>query len=230
MSDFPKRLNKYMAEMGYATRREADAMIERGRVTVNGKPAVIGQKISEHDRVEVKGSRRDYRYFAYNKPRGIITHSPQRREVDIAQSVQLEGVFPVGRLDKDSHGLIILTDDGRITERLLSPRSGHEKEYFVTTTQKLRPSFAEHMQKGVDIGGYVTKPSIVKVRGEKSFSITLSEGKKHQIRRMCSTMHVDIEDLQRVRVMNVELRGLKLGEYRPIEGEELRIFLSRLGL
>lgn len=235
MTEAPKRLNKYLAEKGYATRREADVLIERGLVFVNGKPAVIGQKVSEKDSVEVRGTTKKYLYFVYNKPRGVITHSPQGSETDIAQHISRTDIFPVGRLDKDSSGLIILTNDGRITDRLLSPKHDHEKEYFVTTVQSLRPSFAEHMQKGVNIGltserRYVTKPCTVRTRGERAFSITLSEGKKHQIRRMCAALHVDIQTLERVRIMNIRAHGLKSGTYRAIEGKELDTFLSSLGL
>jgi len=119
--EYPMRINKYLASKRYCTRREADEIIEKGKVLINGKRAALGDKVSEKDVVEVKFRQKKYRYFAYNKPRGIITHSPQGEEEDIAMKVPLEGVFPVGRLDKDSYGLIILTDDGRITDKLLNP-------------------------------------------------------------------------------------------------------------
>jgi 23S rRNA pseudouridine2604 synthase len=225
------RINRYLAEQGYSTRRGADDLIARGYVRVNGKRAEIGQRILRGDTVEVRAPRRKYRYFAYNKPRRVITHSPQRKEKDIAAVSGIEHVFPIGRLDKDSHGLIILTDDGRVTERLLSPDEAHEKEYRVTTAEKLRPSFASHMEKGVRLeDGYVTRPCTVKVSGERSFTIVLSEGKKHQIRRMCAVLHTDIVDLQRVRIMDVRLRGLKEGEHRALYGDELAKFLKDLGL
>lgn len=230
MSDLPIRINAYLAREGYATRRGADALIEKGLVLVNGKRAALGDKIQKGDTVEVRGAKRSYRYIAYHKPRGIITHSPQGSQKDIATVSGLSDVFPMGRLDKASHGLIILTDDGRVTNRLLSPRFEHEKEYRVKTVQKLRPSFASRMQKGVDIGGYTTKPCTVRILGEKYFSITLSEGKKHQIRRMCSALHVDIEDLQRVRVMNIPLGNLRAGEHREFAASERMAFLKRLGL
>lgn len=230
MHDIPKRLNKHLADMRYATRRGADELIERGLVFVNGKRAVLGQKVSASDSVEVRSAPKSYRYFAYNKPRGVITHSPQRGEKDIKSEAGIEGVFPIGRLDKGSHGLIILTDDGRVTDRLLNPEYDHEKEYHVTVSQKLRPSFAHHMEKGVDIGGYVTKQCRVKVIGEKQFFITLSEGKKHQIRRMCAALHTDVVSLERTRVMNIGLKGLRPGAHRQIEGEELVRFLRALSL
>lgn len=234
MNSTGTRLNKYLADRGFSTRRGADALIEAGKVYVNGKRAVIGQKITEADRVEVRQVKKSYRYFAYNKPRGIITHSPQSGEKEIADVTGIPGVFPIGRLDKDSHGLIILTDDGRVTSRLLEPEREHEKEYRVTTVQKLRPSFEMHMEKGVDIGvsgkSYVTKPCTVKVLGDRLFTIIITEGKKHQIRRMCAALHVDIADLERIRVMNIRLGSLKPGEGRMLAGGELREFLGSLDL
>ncbi len=229
--DVPIRINKYLSEKGYATRRGADELIERGLVTVNGTRAVIGQKVTAADTVEVRGKQKTYRYFAYNKPRHVITHSPQEGEADIASISGLSGVFPIGRLDKDSHGLIILTDDGRVTDRLLNPDSEHEKEYRVTTVQKLRPSFAMHMEKGVKLeDGYVTRPCKVKVEGDRTFFIVLSEGKKHQIRRMCAALHTDVVGLERIRIMNVRLGRLREGEHRALEGAELDGFLQSLDL
>lgn len=224
------RINKYLAFKQYSTRRGADELIQKGLVSINGKKAVLGDKVVRTDTVVVRAPKRTYRYYAYHKPRHVITHSPQGAEQDILSVVDIEGVFPVGRLDKDSFGLIILTDDGRVTDRLLNPEYDHEKEYRVTTVQKLRPSFREHMEKGVDIGDFITKKCVVRIQGENAFSIVLSEGKKHQIRRMCSKLHTDVVSLERVRIMHVRLGNLKAGEYRAIEGEELTQFLSDLNL
>ncbi len=173
----PVRINKYLADNNYCTRREADEYIEQGLVLISGRKAVLGDKVQEGDKVEVLFKQPERRYYAYNKPRGIITHSPQEGEQDILQSIPLEGVFPIGRLDKDSHGLIILTDDGRITDPLLHPDYEHEKEYRVTTNEKLVSGFRKKMADGVDIDDYVTKPAQVKVLGEKTFSIVLTEAK-----------------------------------------------------
>ena len=225
----PIRINKYLADHNYCTRREADTYIEQGLVLLNGRKAVLGDKVNEGDKVEVLFKPRTYRYYAYNKPRGIITHSPQEGEQDILQSIPLKGVFPIGRLDKDSHGLIILTDDGRITDPLLHPDYEHEKEYRVTTNEKLVSGFQKKMEKGVDIEGYVTKPAQIKILGDKAFSIVLTEGKKHQIRRMCDAFSIAIESLKRTRVMNIELGTLKPGQFRKIEGEELKKLLKSLG-
>ncbi len=223
------RINKYLALKRYCTRREADGFIKQGKVLLNGKLAVLGDKVTEKDVVDVKFRQKKYRYYAYNKPRGIITHSPQGEEKDIAMISPLEGVFPVGRLDKDSYGLIILTDDGRITDKLLNPDYVHEKEYLVHTVNDLRPSFKEHMEKGVDIGDFVTKKCSVTVIGPKLFTIALTEGKKHQIRRMCAAMHNDAIELERIRIMNIRVKGIKSGGYRAIEGRELELFLKALG-
>jgi pseudouridine synthase len=229
------RINKYLAQKGYATRRGADELVERKKVYINGALAKLGDKVEESDKVEVRGNKTvNYMYVAYHKPRGVITHSPQDDEDDIkmllAESPELQGVFPIGRLDKDSSGLIILTNDGRITDRLLNPRFEHEKEYVVYTARPLRASFKEYVEKGVDIEGYQTKESKVKILGEKRFSIILTEGKKHQVRRMVVAMHNEVKDLQRTRVMNIQIGNLPSGKYRMIEGKEREEFLTLLGL
>lgn len=233
---FPMRINKYMALRGISTRRGADGLIERGFVTINGVKAILGDKVEREDKVEVrtKGKQKEYVYLAYNKPKGVITHSPQHGEQDIKNALKVAGypsdVAPMGRLDKDSHGLILLTNDGRVTDRLLNPKSEHEKEYVVKTREELRSNFKEKMQAGVDIEDYKTKPCFVQIRGKKEFMITLTEGKKHQIRRMCVALHNDVVDLRRVRIMNIKLGSTPDGGFRPIEGSELAEFLRSLGL
>lgn len=239
---FPMRINKYLALKQYSTRRGGDTLVEAGKVFINGRRATLGDKVKESDKVEVKGAARteEYVYFAYHKPRGVITHSPQHGEVDIAGSLSkrskpnpkediFAGVFPLGRLDKDSHGLIILTNDGRITDPLLNPEYSHTKEYTVTVKEKLRSSFKAKMEAGVRIGDYVTKPCKVKLINDYIFSIILTEGKKHQIRRMCDALFQEVDDLKRVGVMNIKLGKLAPNSYRKIEGEELKTFLSALG-
>lgn len=234
-SEWPMRLNKYLAREGIATRRAADELIARGRVRINGAVAKLGDKVEEGDTVSLAGAttKKQHRYFAYHKPAGVITHSPQRGETDAATAAKMRGVediFPVGRLDKDSSGLLILTDDGRVTDRLLSPRYTHEKEYRVRTKDPLRDSFRSYMENGVDIEGYVTAPCTVRRTGPKSFTITLTEGKKHQIRRMVAALHNQVTELVRTRIMNIRLENLAPGSLRPIEGDELATFLSALGL
>lgn len=234
---YPMRINKYLALRGFATRRGADELIEKKKVYINGRLAELGDKVQETDKVEVRKSNKPTApriYVAYNKPRGVITHSPGDDEDDIKilleDAPELAGVFPIGRLDKDSSGLIILTNDGRITDRLLNPKFEHEKEYVVTTVQDLRPSFKEHMEKGVEIEGYQTKPAKVRILGERKFAITLTEGKKHQVRRMVVAMRNEVKTLERTRVMNITLGRLPRGAHRSIEGAELSDFLKSLGL
>jgi 23S rRNA pseudouridine2604 synthase len=234
---YPMRINKYLALKQYSTRRGADELIEKKLVYLNGRLAVLGDKVGENDTVEVKTKglpQKEYLYFAYNKPKGVTTHSPQEGEDDIktatAKFPELKDVFPIGRLDKDSHGLIILSNDGRIVERLLSPEGGHEKEYLVTVQEKLRDSFKKNMEKGVDIGDYVTKPCTVNVLDDHMFKIIITEGKKHQVRRMVMAMHDTTTDLERIRIANIKLGNLKRGNYRKIEGKELQTFLKALGM
>lgn len=224
------RINKYLAAHKYCTRKEADELIEKGCVSIGGHIAVLGDQVAEGDVVEVRKPRKTFRYFAYYKPRGIITHSPQKGEKEITEIIPIQGVFPVGRLDKDSYGLIILTDDGRITEPLLSPTQAHEKEYEVHTLLALPKNFKTRMEKGVDIGGYRTKPCAVHIMGTKVFRIILTEGKKHQIRRMCGAFGASVTELKRIRIMNISLGSLQPGKLRPIQGAELAAFLSSIGI
>ncbi|MCR4275945.1 MAG: rRNA pseudouridine synthase [Candidatus Parcubacteria bacterium] len=231
--EYPMRINKYLAHEGISTRRGADELIARGKVLINGRVAVIGEKVNKGDKVELRGksSARRFLYYAYNKPIGVITHSPQLGEKDIKQSAALSSdVFPVGRLDKDSSGLIILTNDGRVTDRLLNPEYEHDKEYRVRTSEPLRESFKKTMEAGVDIEGYLTKHCTVRKTGPKSFNITLTEGKKHQIRRMVAALHNSVVELERTRILNVRLDNLASGTWRPIEGEELATFLAQIGM
>ncbi len=230
------RINKYLAQKGLATRRGADTLIQEGKITINGRKALLGDKVEERDLVEVRASHKQkaYSYYAYHKPRGIMTHSAQDGEDDIngitIEVPELRGTFPIGRLDKDSSGLMLLTNDGRVTDRMLNPVHEHEKEYVVRTKQPLRSSFKEYMEAGVDIEGYRTKPCTVKILGGKTFRITLTEGKKHQIRRMVSAMHNEVDTLERVRVLNIALDSLSSGAFRKIEGAELKTFLKTIGL
>lgn len=229
---YPMRINKYLAVKNYSTRRGADELIKKHLVLINGRFAVLGDKVEETDVVEVRTDKKAkaYEYYAYNKPVGVVTLAPTQGQKGIAESVDLKGLFPVGRLDKESHGLLILTNDGRLTDRLLNPIHVHDKEYKVTTKGKLRSNFKEKMEKGVQIEDEMTKPCKVKILSDNKFSVILTEGKKHQIRRMCSALFAEVEDLKRTRIMNIELGKLKPNQYRKIEGEELQTFLKSLGL
>lgn len=231
---YPMRINKYLAFKKYTTRRGADELIQKKRVLINGRYAVLGDKVVESDTVEVRSSRKrpeTYVYYAYNKPTGVVTHSPVKGEKDIVMSSGLKGVFPVGRLDKDSHGLIILTNDGRITDRLLNPIHEHEKEYVVKVKDKLRNNFKEKIEGGLDIGeDEPTKPCSVKTLGDHAFKIILNEGKRHQIRRMCVALFNEVTDLERIRIMNIKLGNIRPNNYKEITGKDLEIFLKSLGL
>ncbi len=228
------RINKYLArERGVATRRGADELVAKGHVLINGRTALMGEKVQKGDHVELVGktTSKNYLYYAYHKPVGVITHSPQVGEKDIRGSVTLpRDVFPIGRLDKDSSGLIILTNDGRVTDRLLNPDYKHDKEYRVRTFKPLRDSFKKTMEAGVNIEGYLTKHCSVRATGSNTFTITLTEGKKHQIRRMVAALHNTVVELKRIRILNVRLDDLAPGAWRLIDGEELATFISSIGL
>jgi 23S rRNA pseudouridine2604 synthase len=236
MSNLPTRINKYLADQKIASRREADALISSKKVKINGKTATLGQMVEEGDKVEVVGTTKKNVYLAYYKGRGVISHSPSEGEVDIVTRLKkdyhLTNLAPVGRLDKDSEGLIIITNDGRITAPLLSPESSNQKEYEVTVDKPVTGMFIKLMSLGVDIEGYTTKPTTItaSTRNDKRFNIILTEGKKHQIRRMCAALGYQVKSLKRVRVMNITIGALKPNQYRKIAGEELKQFLKLLGL
>ncbi len=227
------RINKYLAYKNISTRRGADELIEKGQVFINGKKALLGSKVNETDKVEVRNGKTPTKklvYYAYNKPVNVITHSPSDEEKDIKENIKDKNIpkdiFPIGRLDKNSHGLMILTNDGRITDKLLNPKYVHEKEYTVKTKNKLRSSFKQKMENGVNIEGYITQKCKVIIVNDFTFRIILSEGKKHQIRRMCSALFQEVQDLKRNRIMNIKLGPLKSGGFREITGKELETFLK----
>ncbi len=226
------RINKFLAETYSVARRKADELISAGKVFVNGRKAVLGDKIGANDTVELRQKvKKDFSYYAYYKPRGLITHKQTKNEKDIVSSISIKGVYPIGRLDKDSEGLILLSDNPRITDRLLNPKYDHEKEYIVSTRVPVKEHQLAVMARGMELEGDLeTKPAHTKQLGEKSFSITLSEGKKHQIRRMCDAFALPIDSLKRVRIMNIRLGNLHPGGYRKIAGDELAMLLKSLGL
>ena len=235
-SEYPMRINKYLARLNHGTRRGVDELIEKGQVFLNGRRAQLGDKVTETDKVEVRrsGKMPTYAYFAFNKPVGLITLAQNKSEKDIVRSLPKDvaqyKVFPIGRLDKESEGLIILTNDARVTDRLLNPKYEHEKTYEVMVKLPFRSNFKEKMETGVNIEGYVTKPARVQVLGDKRARITLTEGKTHQIRRMLVALFNEVTDLKRVSIMNVTLGKLAPGSWRKIEGAELEHLLSDLGL
>jgi pseudouridine synthase len=230
---YPIRINKYLAWKKICARREADELIIKKKVRINGRIAVLGDKVFKPtDEVIVENAKKKMYYLAFNKPRGVITHSPQMGEKQVKDILDFDkDVFPLGRLDKDSCGLIILTNDGRLTDRLLNPKYNHEKEYIVKTVKPIDGLFLKKMGEGIKLDdGYITKKCTVKKLGSERFSIILTEGKKHQIRRMCDALGYGISHLERRRVMNIKLGTLVPGDYREIKGKELTDFLRSLGL
>lgn len=220
------RLNARMRDMGLASRREADELIEAGRVTVNGTRAVIGTLVTESDRVELSGARKALRYEAYHKPRGLPTQG-EAGEASVVTKAKAEGLFPVGRLDKDSSGLLILTNDGRATTTLIGEDSDIEKEYLVTTKEPIRSGIPDIFAKGMlspSLGQL--RPASAAILGERKIRITLTEGKRHQVRVMLSDLGLTVADLVRTRIGGVLLGKLKAGQTRALTPVEL----SSLGL
>lgn len=229
------RINRYLAEKGIASRRHADKLIEQGLVKINGRKAKLGDQVSEGDTVEVDQKvtgeiAENRQYFAFYKPRGVVTHPTGLRGEKSIRGMfkKRPDLFPIGRLDKESEGLIIMTNDGRITERLLGPEHQHEKEYVVKVDKKLRPFFLRNMEEGVNIEGYRTRPAKVSKLNDASFCIILTEGKHHQIRRMAAAFNYAVRELKRVRIMSIKLGNLKPGASREIKGKELQELLNRL--
>ena len=226
------RLNKYISETGICSRREADAWIEAGRVTINGQPATLGTKVTEADQVCVDGRpigrARQHVYIALNKPVGITCTTERDVAGNIVDFVgHKERIFPVGRLDKDSEGLILLTNNGDIVNEILRAENAHEKEYLVTVDRTVTPIFLNGMASGVRILGTVTKPCRVTRTGPASFKIVLTQGLNRQIRRMCSFFGYKVVRLQRIRVINLTLDGLKVGQWRELSLAEVRGLLPR---
>lgn len=224
-SPFPMRLNKYLAHKNYASRRKADELIQDGLVTINGKTAQLGDTVNEDDTVTVAGhEQKPYVYYMYYKPRGVVTVNAQEGEKEIKDVAPFaEDVFPIGRLDKDSEGLIIMTNDGRITASFLSPESHTEKEYFVEVDRPLTHDFLLKMKQGIaiDVGSkkYITKPAQVRRVSKTSFDIVITEGKNRQIRKMCGAHGYKVTKLKRFRIDEINLEKMKPGQYVPLDFE-----------
>lgn len=221
------RINKYLSEVGYCSRRAADKLIDEGRVTINGTVPEMGTKISEGDEVRVDGklvsdSESKSVYIAFNKPIGIVCTTDTRVEKDnIIDYINFPTrIFPIGRLDKMSEGLIFLTDDGDIVNKILRARNNHEKEYLVNVNKPITPEFLEQMRSGVPILDTVTKECEVEQLTRNRFKIVLTQGLNRQIRRMCEELDYKVTKLKRTRIMNMEL-DIPVGEWRYISEEEL---------
>lgn len=220
------RLNKFLAETGACSRREADQWIESGRVTINGAVAALGTQVAEGDEVCVDGrplrSKPARVYLALNKPVGIECTTDRDVPGNIVDFVgHSERIFPVGRLDKDSEGLILLTNDGDIVNEVLREEHGHEKEYLVTVDRQVTDTFLRMMAAGVRIGGVKTKPARVTRAGPNRFRIVLTQGLNRQIRRMCSALGWRVKRLVRVRIMHIRLGDLPVGRWRALNESEV---------
>lgn len=232
---FPIRINRYLALRGMATRREADELIKAGLVLIDGRRAALGDRIeTKETEVRVLQDERaipkQSLYIAYYKPRGVITHSPQHGERSIAEISGFPGTFPVGRLDKDSEGLIMLTNDGRITGRILDPAEEHEKEYLVEVREGVPQAVVKRLVSGVSSEGELLVAKKASIVGPKTLCIVLTQGKKHQIRRMLDRAHLTVERLIRIRIMGVHVGSLRPGQARVLEGAARAAFLKNLGL
>lgn len=222
------RINKYLSEVGYCSRRAADALLLEGRITINGVVPEMGTKISEEDIIKVDGkliseSTEKPVYIAFNKPVGIVCTTDSKREQDniIDYINHPTRIFPIGRLDKPSEGLILLTNDGDIVNRILRARYSHEKEYLVRVDKPLSPKFIEAMKNGVPILGQVTKKCEVEKIDTLTFSIILTQGLNRQIRRMCEYLGYEVKKLKRVRIMNIKL-DMPLGKWRDLTAQEFK--------
>ena len=222
------RINKFLSEIGYCSRRAADKLIEQGRITINGEVPEMGTKVSDEDEVRVNGKlvskpkKKKMVYLAFNKPSGIVCTTDQKREKNnIIDYINYPTrIFPIGRLDKPSEGLIFLTNDGDIVNKILRARNKHEKEYEVTVHKPVTKEFIQVMSSGVPILDTVTRKCQVKQTGKKTFKIILTQGLNRQIRRMCEHLEYDVKKLKRVRIMNIKL-DIPVGNYRDFTAKEL---------
>ncbi len=229
-----KRLNKFIADSGYCSRREADRLIGEGRVRVDGRTGALGDRVLPGMRVTVDGKplsgTGDRVYIVLNKPRGIVCTADPREPMNVVDYVGHPArIFPVGRLDKDSEGLLLMTSDGEIVNRLLRAAGGHEREYEVEIDRPVTPEFAAKMMAGVPILDTVTLPCKLRRTGAHSFNIVLVQGLNRQIRRMCEALGANVVRLRRVRIMNLRLGNLRPGQWRDLTEAELNGLLGELG-
>ncbi|ANU14296.1 Ribosomal large subunit pseudouridine synthase F [Planococcus halocryophilus Or1] len=228
------RINKFLSETGITSRRGADKFIEAGRVTINGKLAELGSKVESNDEVKVDGKiieqpKRQYVYLALNKPVGITSTTERHIEGNIVDFVNHpERIFHIGRLDKDSEGLILLTNDGDIVNEILRVENEHEKEYIVKVDMPITESFISKMEQGVEILDTKTLPAKAKKLSSYTFKLTLRQGLNRQIRRMCTALGYEVRSLQRVRIINIFLGDLPVGEWRDLTDTERTELFNQL--
>lgn len=227
------RINKFLSKAGYCSRRQADNYIKNGRVLINGTIAALGSQVTPEDVVMVNGEiielTENNIYLAFNKPVGVTTTTAEHDDSNIIDYIDYgERIFPIGRLDKDSHGLILLTNDGDVVNKILRSRYDHEKEYVVTVNKVLSNKFLKTLQKGVLIDEGKTKPAICDKIDDYTFKIIITQGLNRQIRKMCEALDYKVTDLKRVRILNVKLGNLSSGDYRTLSKKELKILFSKI--
>ena len=228
-----KRLNKFIADSGYCSRREADRLIQEGRVTIDGRVGALGDRVQRGMRVVCDGhalsGRGERVYIILNKPRGIVCTADPREPMNVVDYVNYPiRIFPVGRLDKDSEGLLLLTSDGEIVNRLLRAAGGHEKEYEVEVDKPLTREFMERMMSGVEILGTTTLPCRLRRTGARSFNLVLVQGLNRQIRRMCEALGYNVQKLRRVRINNIRIGSLQIGQWRELTQAEVGGLLASI--
>lgn len=219
------RINKYLSEAGVCSRRAADGLIGQGRVTVDGITALMGTKVSDGQKVAVDGKEirktEETVVIAFNKPEGIVCTAEKREKNNVIDFIGYEKrIYPVGRLDKDSEGLLLLTNDGALMNNILKAANNHQKEYLVTVDKEVTDDFVRRMAEGVPVLDRITAKCIVEKTGKYSFRIVLTQGLNRQIRRMCEYFGYKVVKLKRVRIMNITLNGLEKGKYRLLTQEE----------
>lgn len=228
------QLNKYISSSGFCSRREADRYIEDGRVTINDEIVLPAARVNAGDVVAVDGerikiSKKQSLYIAFNKPKGITsTTDPNDRSNIIYFINHPKRIFPIGRLDKDSEGLILLTNDGDIVNKILRAGNEHEKEYIVSVNKAITPEFIKRMAGGLNILGEKTKPCVVRMLSNRTFKIILTQGLNRQIRRMCEVLNYDVISLKRVRIMNITLGNLAVGKWRNLAFAETEVLTQML--
>ena len=221
------RINKYLSEVGFCSRREADKLLEQGRITINGKKPELGTKVSDDDEIcvdgkNIKKTEEKHVYIAFNKPIGIVCTTDTKREKNniVDYINHPKRIFPIGRLDKPSEGLILLTSDGDIVNKILRARNNHEKEYIVRVDKPITPKFLEKMRNGVPILDTITKKCEVEQIDTLQFRIVLTQGLNRQIRRMCEYLGYEVKKLKRIRIMNIKL-DLPIGKWRDLTDAEM---------
>lgn len=226
-------LNKFISETGFCSRREADKLIEAGRVTINGKSCSLGNRVSYADKVKIDGKplqqKDKFIYIAFNKPAGVSSTTDRKDKYNIIDYINHpKRIFPIGRLDKPSEGLILLTNDGDIVNKILRAGNNHEKEYIVTVDKAITAGFIQRMSNGIKILDTVTQKCIVKQESKFIFRIILTQGLNRQIRRMCEALNYHVTKLVRIRIMNITLAGIEQGKWRYLTAAEMETIQKQI--